>query len=361
MRQIDRSSRWRAVPRIVAAAALIATGPGVSPAAARAGDDAVSVFASAPAPGHPFGVAVGDNRVYVSTSAGDFFAGHRNSDDERVFTYDESGNLVDSVTIDTAENSDMGLFGLALDGNPKPTHKLYVADMNGRILRVGLSQHPAEPEVFSQVPADSGLAGDWMKAMWNDLVFDKSGNLYVPDDKPRIWRVAPDGTASIWFTDPRLTGFFGFAGGPLGGRIDPTGTWLYFSITVSADPALAALIYRVRLVDHPTAADLELVHTFPFDPTAPAPPQATGLAFAKSGNLYVSLLGPNEIAVLDPDGNEIRRISDPRFHSPWGLAFLGSSLLVTNGDLEPATNPDAWKIFRVNVGETGLPLNRPRI
>jgi sugar lactone lactonase YvrE len=349
------------VARATAAAVVITAGPGFSAASARGhGTDAVSVFASAPAPGHPFGIAVGDDRVYVSTSAGDFFAGHQNSDDERVFTFDESGHLVDAVTIDTADNSDMGLFGLALDGNPKPTHKLYVADMNGRILRVDLSRHPAAPEVFSQVPVDSGLAGDWMKAMWNDLVFDKSGNLYVPDDKPRIWRVTPDGTASIWFTDTRLLGAFRFAGGPLGGRIDPTGKWLYFSITVAADPELAALIYRVRLVDHPTAADLELVHTFPFDPTAAAPPQATGLAFAKSGNLYVSLLGPNEVAVLDPAGNEIRRISDPRFHSPWGLAFLGNSLLVTNGDLEPATNPDAWKIFRVNVGETGLPLNRPR-
>ena len=360
MRRIGRSMGWWRVIRVAAATAVIIVGPGISPAVAANHVGAVSVFASAPAPGHPFGIAVGDNRVYVSTSAGDFFAGHQNSDNERVFTYDEVGNLVDTVTIDTVDNSDMGLFGLALDGNPKPTQKLYVADMNGRILRVDLGQHPAAPEVFSQVPTDSGLAGDWMKAMWNDLVFDKSGNLYVPDDKPRIWRVTPDGTASIWFTDPRLLGFFGFAGGPLGGRIDPTGKWLYFSITVSADPALAALIYRVRLVDHPTAADLELVHTFPFDPTAAAPPQATGLAFAKSGNLYVSLLGPNQVAVLDPAGNEIGRISDPRFHSPWGLAFLGNSLLVTNGDLEPATNPDAWKIFRVDVGETGLPLNRPR-
>ena len=92
------------------------------------------------------------------------------------------------------------------------------------------------------------------------------------------------------------------------------------------------------------------------DPTV-APPQATGLAFSKAGNLYVSLLGPNEIAVLDPAGNEVRRIGDPRFHSPWGLAFTGNSLLVTNGDLEPADNPDAWKIFKVDVGETGLPLN----
>jgi hypothetical protein len=113
----------------------------------------------------------------------------------------------------------------------------------------------------------------------------------VPDDKPRIWRVGPAGTA-FWFTDPRLTGFFGFAGGPAGGRIDPSGKWLYISITVAAEPALTAQIWRVRLADHPTAADLQLVHEFPFDPTAPAPPQATGLAFAKSGNLYVSLIGP---------------------------------------------------------------------
>jgi sugar lactone lactonase YvrE len=364
-----QSRQWRVAARVVVATALVTGGLGIGSAAAqdqavRTASDAVSVFASAAAPGHPFGIAVGDGRVYVSTSAGDFFAdpengGHLNSDDERVFTYDDDGTLIGTAVIDTADNSDMGLFGLALDGNPGPNHKLYVADMNGRILTVGLGRHPDAPEVFSRVPEDTGLAGDWMKSMWNDLVFDKAGNLYVPDDKPRIWRVSPDGTASIWFTDSRLTGVFGFAGGPLGGRIDPTGKWLYFSITAARDPFFSALIYRVRLVDEPTAADLELVHEFPFDPTQ-IPPQATGLAFAKSGNLYVSLLGPNQIAVLDPAGNEIRRISDPRFHSPWGLAFQGNSLLVTNGDLEPATNPDAWKIFKVAVGETGLPLNRPR-
>ena len=359
----NRNRRWAAV-RVLAAAGLIAIGPGLSQTLAGDGSGRpqigdVSVFASAPAPGHPFGIAVDDKRVYVSTSAGDFFAGHVNSDDERVFAYDENGTLIDTTTIDTADNSDMGLFGLALDGNPKPTHKLYVADMNGRILQLDLSQHPSPPEVFSQVPAPLS-AGGWMASMWNDLVFDRAGGLYIPDDKPRIWRVSPDGTPSIWFTDPRLTGFFGFAGGPLGGRIDPTGQWLYVSITASAELPLEAVIYRVRLVDQPTAADLELVHRFPFDPSQ-VPPQATGIAFAKSGDLYVSLLGPNQIAVLDPAGNEIRRISSPLFHSPWGLAFMGNSLLVTNGDLEPGDNPDAWKIFKVYVGETGLPLNRPRI
>jgi sugar lactone lactonase YvrE len=230
--------------------------------------------------------------------------------------------------------------------------------MNGRILRLDLGGHATNPELFSQVPSPLREEG-WMAAMWNDLVFDAAGNLYVPDDKPRIWRVRPDGTPQIWFTDPRLTGFFGFAGGPLGARIDPSGQWLYFSITVSAEFPLESVIYRVRLVDAPTAADLELVHRFPFDPTAPAPPQATGIAFSAAGNLYVSLIGPNEIAVLDPSGNEIARISDPRFHSPWGLAFVGESLLVTNGDLEPGVHPDQWKIFKVYVGEPGLPLIQP--
>ena len=372
MRSQFGTHRWRSIVRIVAAGLLITAGPGLGTVVARGhaastGTDAVTVFASAPAPGHPFGIAVGDGRVYVSTSAGDFFAdpthgGHLNSDDERVFTYDENGNLLDTAVIDTADNSDMGLFGLALDGNPGPKHQLFVADMNGRILTIGLGQHGGQPKVFSQVPADSGLAGNWMLSMWNDLVFDKTGNLYVPDDKPRIWRVSPDGSAHIWFTDPRLTGLFGFAGGPLGGRIDPTGTWLYISITLSAEFPLDSTIYRIRLVDHPAAADMELVHRFVAspDPTV-APPQATGLAFAKSGNLYVSLLGPNQVAVLGPNGNEIRRISDPRFMSPWGLAFLGKSLLVTNGDLEPGDHPAAWKIFKVDVGETGLPLNRPRV
>src|SRR6266516_1558314 len=74
---------------IVAAAALLplstsalAAGTGAAPAY---GD--TSVFATLPYPGHPFGVAVDRNRVYVSTSRGDFFANQTNSDGERVLAY----------------------------------------------------------------------------------------------------------------------------------------------------------------------------------------------------------------------------------------------------------------------------------
>jgi hypothetical protein len=38
-----------------------------------------SVFATVPFPGHPFGIAVDDDKVYVDTSRGDFFASQTNS------------------------------------------------------------------------------------------------------------------------------------------------------------------------------------------------------------------------------------------------------------------------------------------
>ena len=353
--------------RIVAVVGTMAFAPTLMPAlaseSAHPSIGEVSVFATMPAPGHPFGVAVDNSRIYISTSAGDFFAspatgGHLNSDGERVFAYDKAGHLVNTTSIATMPNSDMGLFGLALDGNPTPAHNLYIADMNGRILRLALDRDAPAPELFAQVPPPfSGLG--WHASMWNDLVFDPAGNLFMTDDKPRLWRVTPDGQASIWFQDSRLLGLFGFAGGPLGGRIDPTGQFLYFTITVSAAFPAEAVVYRLPLVDHPSAADLQVVHRFPVVPNQPLP-QATGLAFAESGNLYVSLIGTNQVAVLDPAGNEIRRISSPLFDSPWGLAFMGQSLLVTNADIQPVESPNRWNVLKVFVGEEGLHLNRPK-
>jgi sugar lactone lactonase YvrE len=297
-----------------------------------------SVFATIPPPvGHPFGIAVDTDRVFISTSRGDFFAQQTNSLGERVFAFDKEGELLHTTSIATMPDATMGLWGVALDGNPRRTHKLYVADMNGRVLKLDLSQAHAAPEGFATPPPPFNT-GDWHTTMWNDLVFDRAGNLLMTDDKPRLWRITPDGQASVWFSDDRLLGITHFAGGPLGGRIDPSGQFFYFSITISAQFPADALIYRLRISDHPTAADLELVHRFPAM-SGQIPPQASGIAFARSGNLYVGLLGPNEIAVLDPAGNEIRRLASPLFDSPWGLAFMGNSLLVSNADIHQPESP----------------------
>jgi outer membrane protein assembly factor BamB len=319
-----------------------------------------SVFATTPFPGHPFGIAVDSDaeRVYVSTSRGDFFAQQTNSAGERIFAFDTRGHLLDTTSVTTMPDATMGLWGVALDGNRGRNHQLYVADMNGRILTLNVGDKHATPRVFATPPPPFDTM-DWHTSMWNDLVFDRDGNLLMTDDKPRLWRVTPDGKASVWFQDDRLLGIQHFAGGPLGGRIDPSGRYFYFSITLSAPFPADALVYRLRISDHPQAADLQLVHRFPAV-AGQVPPQASGLAFAKSGNLYVGLLGPNQIAVLDPAGNEVRRLSNPLFDSPWGLAFIGRSLLVSNADIQPVESPKKWIVSKVFVGEEGLPLNRPR-
>jgi len=85
--------------------------------------------------------------------------------------------------------------------------------MNGRILRLALDRDAPAPKVFAQPPAPFVGLG-WHATMWNDLVFDPAGNLFMTDDKPRLWRVTPDGQASVWFEDSRLRGLFGFAGEP---------------------------------------------------------------------------------------------------------------------------------------------------
>src|SRR6266446_8944705 len=143
--------------RVIAALGAIALGQALTPALAsestRPAIGDTTVFATVPYPGHPFGVAVDHSRIYVSTSRGDFFAspptgGQLNSDGERVFAYDKAGHLVNTTYIATMPNSDMGLFGLALDGNPTPDHQLYVADMNGRIQRLSLDHDSAAPVLF---------------------------------------------------------------------------------------------------------------------------------------------------------------------------------------------------------------------
>src|SRR3982074_2227316 len=80
----------------VAACALVLT---INPVLAREGDEGrqigdTSIFATLPFPGHPFGIAVDTDRVYVSTSRGDFFASQTNSAGERVFTFDKRGHLL---------------------------------------------------------------------------------------------------------------------------------------------------------------------------------------------------------------------------------------------------------------------------
>src|SRR2546430_17097206 len=115
--------------RTIAVVGAMAFVPAITPALAsestRPAIGDTTVFATVPYPGHPFGVAVDHSRIYISTSRGDFFAspatgGPLNSDGEPVFAYGKAGHPVQTTHIAPPPQADMGLFGLALHGDPTP-------------------------------------------------------------------------------------------------------------------------------------------------------------------------------------------------------------------------------------------------
>src|SRR5205823_6626138 len=100
-RSFRQMAIWSVVP-LASCAFVLGFGPVLASdrdEGRRIGD--TSVFATTPFPGHPFGIAVDTDRVYVSTSRGDFFAQQANSAGERVFAFSKDGELLQTTSITT--------------------------------------------------------------------------------------------------------------------------------------------------------------------------------------------------------------------------------------------------------------------
>jgi hypothetical protein len=222
---------------------------------------------------------------------------------------------------------------------------------------------PTDSEVYASVPPPYSLGG-WYASMWNGLAFDRDGNLYVADSQTgSVWRIPPNGEPEIYFRDTRLAG--SAPGGPFGARIGPDGK-LYITILGSGLPGNLndGIVYRLRLSEHPSAADLETFHVFRVGSGRPDHllPGPSDVAFGRSGRVYVSLGFGDQIAVLSPGGKELRRISSPLFATQSGLSWFGRSLLVGNGDWAPGEDTQhKWWILRVWVGDRGVPPVTPSV
>jgi DNA-binding beta-propeller fold protein YncE len=107
-------------------------------------------------------------------------------------------------------------------------------------------------------------------------------------------------------------------------------------------------------------------HRYPLTMGLGAP---DGIAFGKSGKLYVCLAGTSQISVLRPDGTEEVRYSGPAANPggspdplPWAnpanIAFdvHTGSLLVTNHASLVPFNPNLFAVFSVFVDDKGSPL-----
>ena len=332
----------------------LVAGPANPVGAARPVGD-TKLFTRVPAPGHPEGILVRNGVVYVGTHTS--MMGNAGGAPSRIFRYDlDSGKPIDEYTVQGQNLSAVhGLVGMSWG----PDHRLYVADRNPpRVLALDYSVSPPSQVTYATFPdlplcisapppcAPSTNPGN---SLVDGLAFDRAGVLYVSDvQKATIFRVPyGGGLGTIWFQDPRLDGPFGVNGL----AIEPNGERLVLAVTISNPPdsAVQGSIYTLPLSGgRPKPADLTLLHRFPEPMAAP-----DGILFGRSGRLYVTLAGTNQIAIFDPGGNPLSRFptaadnaaQEVPFDTPASMALDGrGGLLVTNQSYINAI-PEHWVVF----------------
>ena len=353
----------------IATSVILAVASSVPFAAARAnvitrpyGD--VKVLATVPAqPGYPEGIAVRGNKVYV---AGPARFGTTGTGPSHVFAFDTaSGDLTNTYPTQgenlLAEHADSCI---AFDG----AGRLYVLNTQLGLYRLDTGtgeQQPystpfpdLQPCAASASPCSPSPAD--APPLPNDIAFAEDGSAYVTDSmQATIWRVpAGGGAPEVWFQDARLASAYV---GVNGLRLSPDRTKVF--ITVSTDLTGGAYVYTLPLVAHPQAADLSVFHQYA------AGDVPDGIAFGKSGNLYVAMATPfsSGVSVLRPDGAEAARLANPPlspifpYDSPANIAFNGKgSILLTNHAFATGL-PSQFTVLDVYVGDTASPLAKPLV
>jgi len=286
------------------------------------------VIAPVPFPGYPEGIAVHGSLVYVSGPAA--FGVPGNADASKIFAFDkETGALVKTISVQGQTRFPKAISCIAFGEEDD----LYVLDEEQGVLKINVETGRQSIYAEGFHPVYTSAFNPPAPILLNDLAFDRNGYLYVTDSfEATIWRVPPGGGApQVWFQDSRIDGPLG----PNGARVDARSNKLYFTVTF--DAAGLGYVYTLPLVDHPSASDLQLFHAY----TPGAGPD--GVAFGKSGKLYVALAGYSQISVLGTDGTEQARYSGPAQNPaspsnplPWAnpanITFDDSTgaLLVTN-------------------------------
>ncbi|HEX8501692.1 MAG TPA: SMP-30/gluconolactonase/LRE family protein [Pyrinomonadaceae bacterium] len=351
---------------LAAAAASSSLVPSVSadlPKSRPYGD--AKVLATFPTPpGFPEGIAVKGNRVYVSGPARFGTAGTGPS---TVVAFDRATGETEATytTQGEALAYEHANSCIAFDGQGR----LYVLNLQLGMYRVdtGTGQQESYSTPFPDLPACDGNNAPCSPtsfdapALPNDIAFDEDGSAYVTDSlQATVWRVpAGGGAPQVWFQDARL-GTVPVQGiGANGIRLSPDRSKAY--VTVTIDPTGKSFIYTLPLVAAPQASDLKVFKAF--GPTD----LPDGIAFGKSGNLYVTIATPglSGVAVLGPDGSEVGRLKNAApgmvspYDSPANIAFDGhGSMLVTNHAFATMI-PANFNVLDVYVGDKGSPLSKP--
>lgn len=263
---------------------------------------------------HPEGVAWGpDGYLYAGGEAGQVY---------RIDT--DSGDV-------TVIGSTGGFcLGLALDGRGT----IYVCDLNRRaVLAVDAS---GSVRVVSQGTPERAMVSPNFPAFGPDSSLYVSDSGTWPDGGGCVFRIAPDGTTSVW--SDAVTGFAN------GLAVSPDCSYLY--VVESVRPG----VVRLPIRPDGSAGDPELVLTLP--ESVP-----DGLAFAEDGTLVVSCYRPDRVYTLSPGGDLEILADDPLgtlVAAPTNIAFgrtdRRSLFLASLG---------RWHIAEVRTSLMGAPLRYP--
>ncbi len=232
-------------------------------------------------------------------------------------------------------------------------------DPEGNVYALLNASSPANKGVWRITPdgTQTLLANFPTAGLLNALAFDDRGNLYVTDSfTASIYRIAKDGTASVWLNDPTDLGGIAtnacgsFPAGPLGANgIAFNHGGLYVLNTTQG--------MIVRIPVNPDGS--------PGAPAVFAGPTcslwgADGQAFDNGRNLYVAVNIQNKVVRIDASGTITTVLSgSPPFFTPTAIAFgttggTQKTMFITNATLFlPLATPG---IVTMNGTAPGQPL-----
>jgi hypothetical protein len=326
----------------------------------------VTVLARVPAPGYPSASVLSGATIYTGTFKS--FTAPKPSGPSKVFAFSGTGALQRSYAI-------TGQATGAADGVQVATvdraGTLYLLDQDpARIItlnpRTGAQSTWA---TFSQVPVCSdtrttgcsdGLGGapepDF--AAWGP-----DGSLYVTDyNQSLIWRVPPGGgAAQVWLTDSR---FDGLIVGPAGIQLMADGHTLLVSTGGGGSDPATGKLYTVPILAGDTPGALQQLWASSVPAAAP-----DGFAIARSGDIYLSEVGPlaNNVLEISPQGRQLAEFSGEAtgadgallpFDAPGSVTFDGDNVIVTN-EASLSNDINHWALLEIAVGQPGLPESLP--
>lgn len=328
---------------------------------AKIGDGRVFVSPEA-SPPFPEGIVADRNRIYVAGPAA-FGINEGRPSEVRVF-HRITGKRIDIIPLQGERLAEIhGVGGVTVDSQ----HRIYVVSNQLGIVRLSPIDNSYKQEIYSpvlpEIACNPSLPPSLPCSLPNELAFDRNGYLYCSDSfQNTIFRIPPGGgVAEPWFHSDRLAGSASalLPVGPNGIKTSPDGTEMYIAVTTS-NSAPGGMIYRLPLVDVPQEKDLKVFHQY----TQGEMPD--GIAFGRSGKLYVALQVPSEISILNPDGREGMRLKGPTncpiaYDTPADFAFDNKgSVLVTNHALFSG-NPASFAVLKVFVSDRGVEVEVPQL